>query len=71
MSIWAPPTPRSSAPSPPDQSGHRLRGDGRAAVGVHNPELYQVRTGEVFLPKGADWVEETKELRKAFVEHAV
>jgi phenylpropionate dioxygenase-like ring-hydroxylating dioxygenase large terminal subunit len=44
---------------------------GAPPAGVLNPEFYQVRTGEVFLPKGADWVEETKELRKAFVEHAV
>jgi phthalate 4,5-dioxygenase len=28
-----------------------------------------VRSGGVFLPIGADWVEATRELRKAFVEH--
>ena len=33
--------------------------------GVRNPEYYRVRTGELLLPEGADWVEETKELRKA------
>jgi phenylpropionate dioxygenase-like ring-hydroxylating dioxygenase large terminal subunit len=37
--------------------------------GVDNPEVYQVRSGGVFLPIGADWVEATRELRKAFVEH--
>jgi hypothetical protein len=37
--------------------------------GVDNPEVYRVRSGGVFLPIGADWVEATKELRKAFVEH--
>jgi phenylpropionate dioxygenase-like ring-hydroxylating dioxygenase large terminal subunit len=37
--------------------------------GVDNPEVYQVRSGGVFLPEGADWVEATRELRKAFVEH--
>ena len=31
--------------------------------------VYQVRSGGVFLPSGADWVEATRELRKAFVEH--
>jgi hypothetical protein len=33
--------------------------------GVNNPEHYRVRTGEIFLPAGANWVEETKELRSA------
>jgi phthalate 4,5-dioxygenase oxygenase subunit len=37
--------------------------------GVDNPECYQVRSGGVFLPSGTDWVEATRELRKAFVEH--
>jgi hypothetical protein len=35
--------------------------------GVHNPEFYRVRTGELFLPEGADWVAETRDLRKAKV----
>jgi phthalate 4,5-dioxygenase len=37
--------------------------------GVDDPSVYQVRSGGVFLPEGADWVEATRELRKAFVEH--
>ena len=37
--------------------------------GVDDPEVYQVRSGGVFLPADADWVEATRELRKAFVEH--
>ena len=37
--------------------------------GVDDPEVYRVRSGGVFLPMEADWVEATKELRKAFVEH--
>src|SRR2546421_278567 len=37
--------------------------------GVDNPDVYQVRSGGVYLPVGADWVEATHELRKAFVEH--
>ena len=37
--------------------------------GVDNPEVYQVRSGGVYLPVGVDWVEATRELRKAYVEH--
>jgi nitrite reductase/ring-hydroxylating ferredoxin subunit len=37
--------------------------------GVDHPEGYRVRGGQVFLPEGADWVEATRELRQAFVEH--
>ncbi|MCW2688968.1 MAG: Phthalate 4,5-dioxygenase [Mycobacterium sp.] len=37
--------------------------------GVDDPRVYQVRSGGVFLPEGADWVQATRELRKAFVEH--
>jgi phenylpropionate dioxygenase-like ring-hydroxylating dioxygenase large terminal subunit len=37
--------------------------------GVDNPDVYQVRSGGVYLPVEADWVEATRELRKAFVEH--
>ena len=39
------------------------------AHGVDNPEVYQVRSGGVYLPQGVDWVEATRELRKAYVEH--
>jgi len=44
----------------------------RSAVvppGVDDPEVYRVRSGGIFLPRGADWVEVTMELRQAFVEH--
>ncbi|WP_206922132.1 Rieske 2Fe-2S domain-containing protein [Alicyclobacillus suci] len=37
--------------------------------GVDHPEVYRNRSGGVLLPEGADWIEDTKELRKAFVEH--
>ena len=37
--------------------------------GVAEPEVYRVRSGEILLPKGANWVDETKEYRRAFVEH--
>ncbi|HEY8695692.1 MAG TPA: Rieske 2Fe-2S domain-containing protein [Chloroflexota bacterium] len=42
---------------------------GSTPPGVDNPEVYRVRSGGVFLPHGADWVEATKELRKALVDH--
>jgi phthalate 4,5-dioxygenase len=42
---------------------------GTVPPGVDDPEVYRVRSGGLFLPKGADWVEATRELRKAFVEH--
>jgi phthalate 4,5-dioxygenase len=37
--------------------------------GVDDPEVYRVRSGGVILPDGADWVEATKSLREAFVDH--
>jgi phthalate 4,5-dioxygenase oxygenase subunit len=42
---------------------------GTVPPGVDDPEVYRVRSGGLFLPPGADWVEATRELRKAFVEH--
>ncbi len=37
--------------------------------GVDNPEFYRQRSGGVILPRAVDWVEATKELRKAFTEY--
>jgi hypothetical protein len=37
--------------------------------GVDHPDVYAVRGGGVFLPHGADWLEATAKLRKAFVPH--
>jgi phenylpropionate dioxygenase-like ring-hydroxylating dioxygenase large terminal subunit len=37
--------------------------------GVDEPEVYQVRSGGVYLPADADWVEATRDLRRAFVDH--
>jgi hypothetical protein len=42
---------------------------GLTPPGVDNPEVYGVRSGGVFLPRDANWIEATTELRKAFVEH--
>jgi nitrite reductase/ring-hydroxylating ferredoxin subunit len=47
----------------------RAVASGAAAPGVDSPEGYRVRGGQILLPDGADWVEATRELRKAFVEH--
>jgi len=43
---------------------------GTPPPGVDMPEAYRVRSGGVLLPEGSDWVEATRELRQAFVEHA-
>ncbi|MBO0714921.1 MAG: hypothetical protein J2P59_09195, partial [Acidimicrobiales bacterium] len=37
--------------------------------GVDEPEVYRVRSGGVVLPVEADWIEATKGLVAAFVEH--
>jgi phthalate 4,5-dioxygenase len=42
---------------------------GTVPPGVDHPEAYRVRSGGVLLPEGADWVDSTRELRKAFVDH--
>ncbi|MBV9583183.1 MAG: Rieske 2Fe-2S domain-containing protein [Chloroflexi bacterium] len=42
---------------------------GLTPPGVDNPEVYRVRSGGAFLPKDANWLEATSELRKAFVSH--
>lgn len=42
---------------------------GQLPPGVDDPAAYRVRSGGVLLPTGTDWVEATRELRQAFVEH--
>jgi hypothetical protein len=37
--------------------------------GVDDPDVYQARSGGVVLPTGVDWIEATKELRRAGVKH--
>ena len=37
---------------------------------VHNPAVYAVRSGWTVLPNGVDWLEGTRELRRAFVERS-
>ena len=41
--------------------------EGRTPPAVDHPELYRQRSGGVILPKSADWVEATEELRQACV----
>ncbi|HEY7365924.1 MAG TPA: Rieske 2Fe-2S domain-containing protein [Methylomirabilota bacterium] len=47
-----------------------LRDAGTAPPGVDDPRVYRYRSGGVILPRGADWLEATKELRQAFVPPA-
>ena len=37
--------------------------------GVDGPGVYRQRSGGMLLPRDVDWIEATKELRKAFVDH--
>jgi phthalate 4,5-dioxygenase oxygenase subunit len=46
-----------------------LRDTGEVPPGVDQPEVYQQRSGGVFIDEGADWVEASAELRKAYVTH--
>jgi hypothetical protein len=46
-----------------------LRERGEVPPGVDNPEVYRQRSGGVILPRDADWLEATRELRKAYVIH--
>ena len=43
--------------------------DGITPPAVDHPERYRKRSGGVILPRSADWVEATEELRQAFVHH--
>ena len=42
---------------------------GTPPPGATDPSVYQARSGSVFLPRGADWIEATRDLRAAFVDH--
>jgi len=46
-----------------------LRDEACVPPGVDDPKVYAVRSGGVVLPRGADWIEGTRELRRARVEH--
>jgi phthalate 4,5-dioxygenase oxygenase subunit len=51
------------------KAAEALRDRGEIPPGVDNPAVYRQRTGGVMLPRGVDWLEGTRELRKAFVTH--
>ena len=51
------------------EAARALRDHGTMPPGADDPEVYAVRSGSVFLPETASWVEATADLRKAFVEH--
>ncbi len=42
---------------------------GEIPPGAEDPRVYRTRSGSVFLPRDADWVAATEDLRQAFVEH--
>ena len=46
-----------------------LRDQAVIPPGVDSPEMYRQRSGGVVLPRTADWVEATRTLREAFVQH--
>ena len=48
-----------------------LRDHGVTPPGVDNPSAYCVRSGGTILPRDADWLEATAELRKAFAAHDI
>jgi phthalate 4,5-dioxygenase oxygenase subunit len=51
------------------EAAKALRDHGETPPGVDNPEVYAVRTGGVILPRNADWIDATDDLRKAFKKH--
>jgi phenylpropionate dioxygenase-like ring-hydroxylating dioxygenase large terminal subunit len=53
------------------RAAQALREEGTIPPAVDQPKLYQQRSGGVILPRTADWLEATQELRKAFVAHPV
>ncbi|HSR23700.1 MAG TPA: (2Fe-2S)-binding protein, partial [Candidatus Eisenbacteria bacterium] len=42
---------------------------GTVPPGAEQPEVYRQRSGGVILHEGADWVESTRELRRAYADH--
>ena len=42
-----------------------LRDNGEVPPGVDDPKVYRYRSGGVILPRAANWLEATKEMRRA------
>jgi hypothetical protein len=51
------------------RAAQALRDKGEIPPGVDQPEIYRQRSGGVILPRSVDWLEATRDLRKAFVEY--
>jgi LigXa C-terminal domain like len=51
------------------KAAEALRDEGTVPPGADQPDVFAVRTGSAFLRKGVDWLKETEDLRKAFVDH--
>jgi phenylpropionate dioxygenase-like ring-hydroxylating dioxygenase large terminal subunit len=52
------------------EAARALAERGLTPPGVDTPDIYRVRSGGAILPEGADWLDGTAELRKAFVTHS-
>jgi phthalate 4,5-dioxygenase len=52
------------------EAARKLAENGTVPHSAEHPEVYRQRSGGVILPEDADWIESTRELRKAYVEHA-
>lgn len=48
------------------QAAKALRDQGLVPPGVDNPEVYRLRSGEVVMPRDANWWDASKELRERF-----
>ena len=48
---------------------HAHQANATVPPGVDNPRGYRMRSGGAFLPQGADWLEASRDLREAFVDH--
>ena len=50
-------------------AARELAETGKVPFSAEHPEVYRQRSGGGILPQTTDWVEATRELRKAYVEH--
>ncbi|HEY7496671.1 MAG TPA: Rieske 2Fe-2S domain-containing protein [Candidatus Tectomicrobia bacterium] len=51
------------------RAAQALQEKGEIPPGVDQPGFYRQRSGGVILPRSADWLEATRDLRRAFVEY--
>ena len=50
-------------------AAHALAEQGLTPPGVDDPEVFGARAGGVFLPRQAEWLAATEDLRRGFVKH--